>query len=100
MEFSDARSQTPALVTDESPLIGTVPAEVGFLLVSVGIGGVVLPGVMGTPFLVVGGLMFWPALFERMEIGFRRRFPQCHHWSALQVKRFLADLERRYPSPS
>jgi hypothetical protein len=77
--------------------IRNLPREVGVLLVIVGLGGILLPGPVGSPFLVLGGLVLWPRTFERVELCMEKRFPKLHHQSLRQVKRFLADLDRRYP---
>jgi hypothetical protein len=77
--------------------IEKMPKEVGVLLIVAGIGGILLPGPVGTPFLVLGGLVLWPLTFRRLEGFFERRFPRLHHQSMLQITRFLDDLERRYP---
>lgn len=77
--------------------IEELPKEVGFLLVVAGIGGILLPGPVGSPFLVLGGLVLWPSAFRRVEDGFVKRFPRLHRQSVRQVARFLDDLDRRYP---
>ena len=77
--------------------IEKMPKEVGLLLIVAGIGGILLPGPIGTPFLVLGGVVLWPKAFERLEGFLERRFPRLHHQSMLQITRFLDDLERRYP---
>ena len=91
---------------DESPddaaeveRIRAMPKEVGVLLIVAGIGGLLLPGPVGTPFVVLGGVVLWPKAFERVEIYLMKRFPKLHHRSLCQIKRFLQDLERRYPQP-
>lgn len=78
-----------------------LPHDVGWLLFTAGVVGMIMPGVLGTPFLILGGLMLWPRTSERAE-----------HWlagghasgtfkgSARQINRFLDDLERRYPKPA
>jgi hypothetical protein len=76
-----------------------MPKEVGVLLVLAGIGGLLLPGPWGTPFIIVGGVVLWPRVFERVEIAFGRRFPKAHRQGVRQIQRFLADLDRRYPLP-
>ncbi len=76
-----------------------MPKEVGILLVVAGVGGLVFPGPIGTPFLLLGGVILWPRLFERLELRFERRFPRLHRQSVRQIGRFLADLDRRYPLP-
>jgi hypothetical protein len=77
--------------------IEKLPKEVGVLLIVAGIGGLLLPGPVGSPLLVLGGVVLWPRVFHRVEACFLRRFPKLHHQSVLQVTRFLEDLERRYP---
>jgi hypothetical protein len=81
----------------EAELVGGLPREVGVLLLAAGIGGVLLPGPIGTPFLVLGAVMLSPRLFTKLENGFRKRFPRLHKRGTQQIKRFLTDLERRYP---
>jgi hypothetical protein len=72
------------------------PKELGVMLVSAGIIGMVLPG-PGTPALVAGGLILWPEAFGRVDRWLRRRFPETHRQGLSQMNRFMADLERRYP---
>ena len=77
--------------------IEKMPKEVGLLLIVAGIGGILLPGPVGTLFLVLGGVVLWPRAFGRLEGFLERRLPRLHHQSMLQITRFLDDLERRYP---
>jgi uncharacterized RDD family membrane protein YckC len=85
---------------DEEPeLIGVLPRELGVLLLVAGIGGMLLPGPIGSPFLLLGGVTLWPRLFGKLEVSFQRRFPGIHRQGTRQIKRFLADLDRRYPLP-
>ena len=79
-------------------MLERLPKEVGALLVSVGVLGMILPGVVGTPALIAGGLVFWPKVFGPVEGWFGRKFPQTHHKSLEQIHRYLEDLERRYPT--
>jgi hypothetical protein len=74
-----------------------LPRELGVLLISVGVLGIVLPGVAGAPAFVAGGLVLWPKSFGKIEDWFHRRFPETHRESMKQVGRFLGDLRRRYP---
>jgi hypothetical protein len=74
-----------------------LPKELGVLLVVSGIGGLLLPGPVGTPFLLLGGVILWPAAFRRVESCFERRFPRLHRQGMTQIARFVTDLERRYP---
>jgi hypothetical protein len=74
-----------------------LPPEIGALLMVVGIAGMLLPGPVGTPFVLVGGVALWPAAFGRVENWFERRFPGVHRTGMEQIIRYLDDLERRYP---
>jgi hypothetical protein len=84
---------------DEIRRIRAMPKEVAVLLVVSGIGGIILPGPVGIPFLVLGGLMLWPSAFGRLENFLEKRCPRVHHESVRQIKRLLDDLEHRYPTP-
>ena len=79
--------------------IREMPKEVGVLLVVAGIGGLLLPGPVGSPFVILGGVILWPRVFERVEVAFANRFPRVHRQSVRQIGRFLVDLDRRYPLP-
>jgi hypothetical protein len=84
---------------EEVARIRAMPREVGVLLIVAGIGGLLLPGPIGSPFLILGGVILWPKAFERAELLFEKRFPRAHRQSVRQITRFLNDLERRYPVP-
>ena len=75
----------------------SLPPETGVLLMIVGIARLLLPGPVGSPFLVAGGLVLWPARFGRVEGWFRRSFPDTYRSGMQQIKHYLDDLERRYP---
>jgi len=79
--------------------IKALPKEVGVLLLVAGFGGLLLPGPIGTPFLIMGGLVLWPRAFQRIDGCLEKRFPKLHHQSLIQMNRFLTDLDRRYPVP-
>jgi hypothetical protein len=81
---------------DPEPL-GPIPKELAILFVVAGVGGVLLPGPIGTPFLIIGAVALWPRALEAADRGIRGRFPRAHRVGVRQVKRFVADLERRYP---
>ena len=82
----------------DEEVIEKLPPEVGILLIVVGVGGLLLPGPIGTPFLLLGGLTLFPSAFRGLDRGMRRRFPKAHRDGMRHVRRFLHDLERRYPS--
>jgi hypothetical protein len=83
---------------EDTEWVKALPKEVGVLLLVVGIGGLLLPGPVGSPFFILGGVVLWPRVFARLEVGFARRFPNVHRAGVHQIKRYLSDLERRYPS--
>jgi hypothetical protein len=83
---------------EEVQRIKQMPKEVGVLLVVAGLGGLMLPGPFGTPFLAVGGVVLWPKAFEKVEAALARKFPKTHEQGVRLIVRFLADLERRYPA--
>jgi hypothetical protein len=104
--MNDANSATPDLSPEEVLAdaeqvrkIQAMPKEVGVLLMIAGVGGLLLPGPVGTPFLVLGGVVIWPKTFGWAERYLERKFPRLHHHSLRQITRFLNDLERRYPLP-
>jgi hypothetical protein len=74
-----------------------MPAEVGFLLIVSGIGGILLPGPVGTPFLILGCLVLWPKAFQSTGRCFEKWFPTMHRHGVTQINRYLDDLETRYP---
>ncbi len=74
-----------------------LPREVGVMLMAVGVLGWALPGVVGAPSILAGGLVLWPEKFRKVEDWFERKFPKAHHLSMRQISRYLDDLERRYP---
>ena len=74
-----------------------MPTEVGVLLIVSGIGGILLPGPVGTPFLILGCMMLWPKAFHRVGFCLESHLPNMHHHGVKQINRFLDDLERRYP---
>lgn len=78
--------------------LATLPREVGVLLVTIGVLGLALPGLVGTPALVAGGLMLWPRGFRSLNGWLGRRCPGFHGKSVEQLFRYLDDMERRYPS--
>ncbi len=80
--------------------IEKLPKEVGAMLVSVGVLGVVLPGMMGTPAIIAGGLVLWPNTFQRVENWFQSRYPSLHRKGMKQIGRYLDDMERRFPPAS
>ena len=54
-----------------------MPKELGVLLVVAGIGGILLPGPIGTPILLLGGVILWPKAFKKWTPAWRSVFPGC-----------------------
>jgi uncharacterized membrane protein YbaN (DUF454 family) len=75
----------------------TLPKDVGWLLFTAGFMGILVPGVIGTPFLILGSLMIWPWSQKKAEHWLAGGSPRLFKGSMRQVNRFLDDLERRYP---
>src|SRR5262249_54301332 len=71
----------PGAATDEAPeddlvtrRFADLPPDVGWLMVSVGVLGVVLPGQPGTPFLLAGAAVLTPG-GPRMLVRWAKRKP-------------------------
>lgn len=82
---------------ESAEMLGKLPPEMGTLLLVIGIVGVILPGPVGTPLLIAGGLVLWPKTFSGLETWFSKKFPAPHREGVLQIKRFVADLQMRFP---
>ncbi len=96
---ADVTAPSPAHAPGSEPSTGlavTPSKDLGLMLVSAGLIGVVLPG-PGAPALVAGGLILWPGAFGKVERWVHRRFPDAHRKGIGHINRFLSDLERRYP---
>jgi hypothetical protein len=78
--------------------IERLPRDVGWLLITAGLVGVIVPGVLGVPFLVLGGLVIMPLTSRRAERWLGGHTPKMFKGSVRQINRFLDDLDRRYPS--
>jgi hypothetical protein len=81
----------------EQGLLKELPPEIGVLLLVIGTAGILLPGPVGSPFLVAGGIALWPAGFRNVERWFMKLAPKMYKTGVGQIERFLADLESRYP---
>jgi hypothetical protein len=93
-------ADAPTIHLEALRRVRAMPPEVGILLIVSGIGGILLPGPVGTPFLILGCLMLWPKAFQKTGQCFEERFPRMHHHGVKQINRFLDDLEKRYPLSS
>ena len=77
--------------------IRRLPPEVGAGLITVGIAGVILPGPVGMPLLLAGGIALLPSVFGRAERWAEKRFPMLHGEGMKGVNRFIDDFEKRFP---
>ena len=88
---ADARHQ------ESMEMLGKLPPEIGMLLIISGIAGVLLPGPVGMPLLIAGGVTMWLKTFEPIERWFSRKFPVVHREGVFQIKEFITDLQKRFP---
>lgn len=91
-----------AMEVDQATIdrIERLPKDVGWLLFTAGLMGIIVPGVIGTPFLILGGFMIWPWSSKKAESWLKGHSPKPFRGSIRQINRFLDDLERRYPQSS
>jgi hypothetical protein len=77
--------------------IEQLSADVGWLLLYVGVLGWFLPGVPGVPFLVAGAAIITPGGPKWLARRLGPKPPWIVRVSMRQIGRFLDDLDRRYP---
>jgi hypothetical protein len=93
----DVAAQEAAEDQEAISRIANLPRDVGWMMVSVGVLGVVLPGVPGAPFLVAGIAVLTPGGPKLLTRWATRRPKGVVHTGLKQIGRWLDDLERRYP---
>jgi hypothetical protein len=89
-----------ALSLDDASVerIQKLPNDAGILLATAGFLGIIMPGVLGMPFLVLGGLLMVPKSKRKAEHWLSSgQSPKLFKGSIRQINRFLDDLENRYP---
>ncbi len=74
-----------------------LPTPIGFILMGVGVSGLVIPGMVGLPLFVAGGLILAPWTLGNMDDYLMKRFPNLYTSGLHAMDRFLTDLEKRYP---
>jgi hypothetical protein len=94
---ADAATDTRADDEETLQRIVHLPRDVGWMMVSVGVLGVILPGIPGVPFLVAGAAVLAPGGPQLLERWARRRPRGVVHYGLKQIGRWHDDLERRYP---
>jgi hypothetical protein len=95
----DAATNGTAIDEETLLRIANVPRDVGWMMVTIGVLGVILPGIIGTPFLVAGIAVLVPEGPQRLTHWVRRNPNWVVHTGLKQMGRWLDDLERRYPRP-
>jgi hypothetical protein len=71
--------------------------EAGWMLVTAGVVGVVVPGIAGTPFLLAGIFILLPGGPQLLSRWTRGNLPRVIRFAVRLIARLLDDLERRYP---
>lgn len=74
------------------------PRELGWLMVYVGVLGVILPGIIGFPFVIAGGAVLMPGGRKWLSRWVGRKPGRLARASLKQITRMADDIERRYPS--
>jgi hypothetical protein len=91
---TEERSEDLALIAK----IEDLPRDVGWLLICAGALGVILPGVIGFPFVIAGTAVVTAPRPMRLTRWIGRNPPKLLQRGLRQISRMLDDLERRYPS--
>jgi hypothetical protein len=87
----------PAADEDTSFDVEHLPKEAGWALITAGMVGLVVPGIIGTPFLLAGAFVIAPGGPKLLSRWAGRNPPKFARFAMRQIGRFLNDLERRYP---
>jgi hypothetical protein len=74
-----------------------LPPDIGWLMIYVGVLGVILPGIIGAPFLIAGVAVLTPGGPRLLSRWVGRQPRGFVHASLKQIGRWLDDLDRRYP---
>ena len=85
-----------AHVIELAGCLAELPREAGWLLITAGMAGVVVPGIIGTPFLVAGAMVLAPG-GKKLLSHLAGRRSRTAGSAMRQIGRFLDDLDRRYP---
>jgi hypothetical protein len=92
-------SSEPESKHDDSTIerIKGLPTSIGVILMAAGVVGLILPGPIGTPLLVAGGLVVAPKAFGKLDAYMKTRYPGVRHHGVKLIERFLDDMQKRYP---
>ncbi len=78
--------------------VAPLPKNVAWVLISAGAVGLAIPGVPGSPFLLIGVFALWPGNRDRVEKWRQGNPPKVLRGTMRQVNRFLDHWEKRYPT--
>ena len=81
---------TPPPTEDAALRVAHLPKEAGWALITAGVVGLAVPGMLGMPFLLAGAVVLAPGGSKLLA----RWAPRS---ATRQIGRFLEDLERRFP---
>ena len=86
-------------VPTEQPVLTVeqLPRGAGWLLITAGVVGLVVPVVPGAPLLLAGAMLLTPGGSRLLVRWAGRNPPKFVHSAMRPISRFLDDLERRYP---
>jgi len=90
-------ADVPVLTEQPVLRVEQLPRGAGWLLITAGVAGLVVPGVPGTPFLLAGAIVLTPGGSRLLSRWVGRNPPEFVRSAMRQISRFLDDLERRYP---
>ncbi len=87
-------------ITDEAAQLEEefrkIPRDVGWILLITGLASEIgLPGV--PPFWIAGMMVLWPKTGSLVTRPIRRKFPRSFHRMRGMVRRYVEDLQDRYP---
>jgi hypothetical protein len=97
-DVGPAKTVDVLALTDQTVLrVEQLPRGAGWLLITAGVVGLVVPGVPGAPFLLAGAIFLTPGGSRLLSRWAGRNPPKFVQSALRQISRFLDDLERRYP---
>jgi hypothetical protein len=97
MQTGELTRAEPAVDQQTVIRVEHLPKEAGWMLVTAGVVGLIVPGMLGTPFLFAGVFVLAPGGPRLLSRWVGRNPPNFVHTAMRQISRFLDDLERRYP---
>ena len=87
----------PVLTEEPVLTVEQLPRRAGWLLITAGVVGLVVPVVPGAPFLLAGAIVLTPGGSGLLVRWAGRNPPKFVRSMMRPISRFLDDLERRYP---